>query len=120
MVVQNLCMKDMDLIKGENNMNMDDIYLAKENMEKALKTIEKEDLVNKPSHYNRDNAMEAIDEMILVFGKHVVMDFCLCNVWKYRYRAADKNGEEDLRKSDFYIAKYKELNDAINKYEQKK
>ena len=106
-------MKDMDLIKGENNMNMDDIYLAKENMEKALKTIEKEDLVNKPSHYNRDNAMEAIDEMILVFGKHVVMDFCLCNVWKYRYRAMDKGNAQDIAKSDYYMKKYKQLRDEL-------
>ena len=107
-------MKDMDLIKGENNMNMDDIYLAKEHMEQALKTVEnKQDLVNKPPHYNRDNAMESIDEMILVFGKHVVMDFCLCNVWKYRYRAMDKGGAQDIAKSDWYMKIYKQLKDEL-------
>ena len=53
--------------------------------------------------------MECIDEMILVFGKEAVKHFCLCNAWKYRYRAADKNGEEDLKKSDWYLSKYKEL-----------
>ena len=67
------------------------------------------DTVSHPKHYNRENAMECIDEMLLVFGKKVVKDFCLCNAWKYRYRAADKNGEEDLKKSDWYINKYKEL-----------
>ena len=67
------------------------------------------DKVNHPQHYNRKNAMECIDEMILVFGEEAVKHFCLCNAWKYRYRAADKNGEEDLKKSDWYLKKYKEL-----------
>lgn len=65
--------------------------------------------VNHPKHYNREGGMECIDEMILVFGKEAVKHFCLCNAWKYRYRAADKNGEEDLKKSDWYLSKYKEL-----------
>ena len=65
--------------------------------------------VNHPTHYNREGGMECIDEMVLIFGKEAVMYFCLCNAWKYRYRAADKNGVEDLKKSDWYLAKYKEL-----------
>ncbi len=65
--------------------------------------------VEHPKHYNRDGGMECIDEMVEVFGKEAVMHFCLCNVGKYRYRAADKNGEEDLKKSDFYMRKYLEL-----------
>lgn len=67
------------------------------------------DIVNHPKHYCRENGMESIDEMVLVFGVEAVKHFCLCNVWKYRYRAADKNGEEDLKKSDWYMRKYKEL-----------
>lgn len=67
------------------------------------------DMVNHPQHYNRDGAMDCIDEMIAVFGKDIVACFCLCNVWKYRYRASDKGHEEDLSKSDYYMAKYKEL-----------
>ena len=67
------------------------------------------DMVNHPAHYNRDGAIECIDEMITVFGKDIVACFCLCNVWKYRYRASDKGHEEDLSKSDYYMAKYKEL-----------
>ena len=62
-----------------------------------------------PKHYRRDGGIESIDEMEMVFGTEAVMHFCLCNVWKYRYRAADKNGEEDLRKSDWYMKKYCEL-----------
>jgi hypothetical protein len=66
------------------------------------------DSVNHPSHYC-NGGMECIDEMILVFGETTVADFCLCNVWKYRKRALHKNGEEDLKKADWYMNKYKEL-----------
>lgn len=76
---------------------------------KELKAYDEVDMVNHPAHYNRDGAMECIDEMITVFGKDIVACFCLCNVWKYRYRASDKGHEEDLSKSDYYMAKYKEL-----------
>ena len=69
------------------------------------------DNVNHPQHYCRAGAMQCIDEMILIFGKEAVKHFCLCNAWKYRARAINKNGVEDLKKSDWYIAKYKELND---------
>lgn len=65
--------------------------------------------VDHPNHYNRDGAMECIDEMVLIFGNEAVKHFCLCNSWKYRYRSSSKNGEEDLKKSDWYIRKYKEL-----------
>ena len=70
---------------------------------------EKYDVVNKPKHDNREGGFESIEEMEIVFVTEAVMNFCLCNAWKYRYRAADKNGEEDLRKSDWYMKKYCEL-----------
>lgn len=70
---------------------------------------EEHDNVSRPAHYTREGAMECIDEMLLVFGTAAVKDFCLLNAWKYRYRAAKKNGDEDMRKSDWYMAKYKEL-----------
>lgn len=70
-----------------------------------------EDIVNHPNHYTH-GGMECIDEMIMVFGKQTVMHFCLCNAWKYRYRAVYKNGEEDMKKSHWYMAKYKELRDG--------
>ena len=77
-------------------------------------SIEEEDNVNHPKHYCRNNAMECIDEMKLIFGIEATMNFCKCNAWKYRYRAADKNGSEDIAKSDWYITKYKELKDEID------
>ena len=66
------------------------------------------DMVNHPPHYTQDG-IECIDEMIMVFGEETVMDFCLCNVWKYRKRALHKNGQEDLDKANWYMKKYKEL-----------
>lgn len=67
------------------------------------------DVINKPNHYCREDAMECIEEMEMIFGKEVVKHFCLCNIWKYRYRSAAKNGEEDIKKSDRYVQIYKEL-----------
>ena len=76
---------------------------------------ENKEMVNHPAHYKRDGAMECIDEMLLLFGKEEVMSFCKLNAWKYRYRAMDKNGQEDINKSDYYIKKYKELKDEMDK-----
>lgn len=67
------------------------------------------DSVNHPSHYCQEGSMECIDEMLAIFGTDAVKAFCLCNVWKYRKRAVFKNGEEDLKKSDWYLKKYLEL-----------
>lgn len=86
-----------------------DIY--KEPLE-SIKKLAGEEHVDHPSHYNRPNSMECIDEMVLIFGREATMNFCLLNSWKYRYRAADKNGAEDIAKSDWYIAKYKELKES--------
>lgn len=69
---------------------------------------EVEDVVNHPNHYT-NGGMECIDEMVMVFGKEAVMHFCVLNAWKYRRRALFKNGEQDIEKSHWYIAKYKEL-----------
>lgn len=67
------------------------------------------DNVNRPAHYTREGAMETIDEMELLFGIQETKVFCKLNAWKYRARAMYKNGEEDIKKSDWYINKYKEL-----------
>ena len=67
-----------------------------------------DDKVNHPTHYT-NGGMECIDEMILVFGKQFTAYFCLGNVWKYRYRALSKNGQEDIDKANWYMKKYKEL-----------
>ena len=77
---------------------------------------ENKEMVNHPAHYKRDGAMECIDEMLLLFGKKEVMSFCKLNAWKYRYRAMDKNGQEDINKSDYYIRMYKDLENEMENY----
>ena len=41
------------------------------------KGISEYDVVNKPRHYNRDGAMECIDEMILLFGPAETASYCI-------------------------------------------
>ena len=67
------------------------------------------DYVNSPPHYNREGAMETIEEMEVLFGANATFDFCRLNAWKYRARANAKNGQEDMEKSDWYIRKAAEL-----------
>lgn len=66
------------------------------------------DPVNHPIHYT-SSGMECIDEMLLLFGVKKTLAFCLLNSWKYRKRAMYKNGEEDMKKSDWYAKKYAEI-----------
>lgn len=75
------------------------------------------DNVNHPKHYCREGGMECLEEMELVFGTDAVRTFCLLNAWKYRYRAADKNGVQDLKKSDWYMRKYRELAPAADPHD---
>ena len=67
------------------------------------------DNVNHPAHYNREGAMECIREMVVVFGYEATINFCKLNAWKYRYRASEKNGAEDMAKSDWYVKMVEEL-----------
>ena len=67
------------------------------------------DNINHPKHYNREGAAECLDEFIAIYGIEAAKHACLFNIHKYRYRAADKKGLEDLKKSDWYFKKYVEL-----------
>lgn len=65
--------------------------------------------VDHPDHYNF-STYETYQEMLKVFGKATVREFCLCNVWKYRARAPYKgNAERDMEKADWYMQRYMEL-----------
>lgn len=66
------------------------------------------DPVNRPEHY-ANTKVECIDAMEEVFGIEAVKHFCLCNAFKYHWRAKDKNGAEDLEKADWYMRRFKEL-----------
>lgn len=61
--------------------------------------------VNHPSHYCQPGKKECIVEMEEKFGAYAVYNFCLCNAYKYRYRAGEKDGnpqEQDLKKAEWY------------------
>lgn len=66
------------------------------------------DNVNHPEHYQGKN--ECIDVMIAMFGVEAVKHFCMCNAYKYRFRADKKNGSEDIAKAEWYESKLIELN----------
>lgn len=67
------------------------------------------DNVNHPAYYEREDAIECIDEMEMVFGVEDTMSYCKLRAWALRYRATANNGQEDIKKSDCYMRKYKEL-----------
>lgn len=69
--------------------------------------------VNNPEHYNQ-HAIGCIDEMVILFGKEAVINFCICNAWKYRERAPlYGTPEQDNEKADWYLKKARELQDPI-------
>lgn len=69
----------------------------------------KPDMVNHPPHYCQKDGLECIDVMQLMFGKKAVIDYCRCNIFKYRFRAEHKNGDEDIKKAQWYENKLNEL-----------
>lgn len=66
------------------------------------------DNVNHPAHYEAGK-FECIDVMKETQGIEATMNFCVCNALKYIYRHRNKNGVEDIKKADWYLKKYIEL-----------
>jgi hypothetical protein len=61
--------------------------------------------VNHPSHYQGD--YECIDLMREIYGDEAVRHFCICNAYKYRFRAGKKQGataQSDIAKAEWYEA----------------
>ncbi len=80
----------------------DPLITIDEIMEEIIaKCVEKpEEAVQHPKHYQGKH--ECIEVMRSMFGDAAVMNFCKCNIFKYRFRASDKNGTEDIRKAEWY------------------
>ena len=66
------------------------------------------DVVDNPKHYT-DSSIECIDAMEAAYGTEAVKWFCICNAFKYQWRFNKKNGTEDLKKAQWYVNKYMEL-----------
>lgn len=77
-------------------------------------TEKKNDPVNHPSHY-ADGKYECIDVMREVFGEEELKIYCKINAFKYLYRANRKNGDEDVRKANWYLTYLN--NNLMNKKE---
>lgn len=78
--------------------------------EKVSKELDKEkDNVNHPSHYADVCSLECIDVMEAVFGPEVVFDYAIVNAFKYLWRYKNKNGQEDIRKAEWYLDKAHDL-----------
>ena len=93
---------------------MIEVTVPRPKIEKVTNPEPEYDMVSRPRHYNREGAIECIDEMVLVFGEEATANFCLLNCWKYRYRSGMKdNGFADIEKSDWYMRKYKELKEKL-------
>ena len=74
------------------------------------------DNVNHPSHYT--GRYECIDVMQDIFGNEATDNFCLCNAFKYIWRANKKNGLEDVKKAVWYLNKYiEEAENGVSKGE---
>jgi len=72
------------------------------------------DPVERPQHY-ASTSVECIDMMIETQGEEAVIDFCICNAFKYLWRHRGKNGDEDVRKANWYLNKAVELMDKYEK-----
>ena len=86
------------------------IYLSEpENDAKESTMPKKNDNVNHPSHYET-NGIECIDAMVASQGAECVMNYCLCNAFKYIWRCQHKGKRvEDIQKAVWYLNKWQEL-----------
>lgn len=66
------------------------------------------DAVSKPKHY-ASTSIECIDAMRETQGDEAVKAFCVCNAFKYLWRHNEKNGDEDIKKANWYLNKAVEL-----------
>lgn len=82
-----------------------------------IRMIEQPDLVNEPPHYKQGRT-EVFDQMLKLFGKEAVMNYCEINAFKYRMRAGYKsNIEEDIKKAMWYDSKLKELMNEVGRHD---
>ena len=74
----------------------------------------KEDVVNKPKHYNQ-GGIECIDAIEAMLTHEEFVGYLRGNSLKYRWRFRYKNGKEDLLKAKWYENKlFKILEEKID------
>lgn len=97
--------EEYNKLKHRNGFEFCDEATAERKMEvdaevKIPETENTKEAVNHPEHYQGPN--ECIDVMRALFGDAAVMNFCKCNAFKYRFRSGMKNGQEDIKKAEWY------------------
>lgn len=93
---------DNVICDGQKNLSFEDNEIHCESFTPAA------DPINHPRHYE-SGQYECFDVMIETQGKDAVMDFCICNAFKYIYRFRNKGGDEDIKKANWYLSRYLEL-----------
>lgn len=94
-------------MKQEHEITLQELY-------DEPKKVDNHDPVNHPSHYTSSPARcSACHHPIECIDVTRHMNFNIGNVVKYLWRAASKNGLEDLKKARWY------LEDVINELEKK-
>ena len=63
-----------------------------------------EDVVNKPSHYNQ-SGIECIDAIKAALTPAEFRGYIKGNLIKYTWREQYKNGDQDLKKAQWYLNK---------------
>lgn len=98
---------------------MESQELVGKSMKEYLESLQVEsDMVNSPRHYTR-GSMETIDYMEFLFGTEALATYCMINSFKYRDRAPYKGkNEEDLKKCEWYVNKYNELENKLGTPEE--
>lgn len=99
---QNAWREAVDLIeKHEKPKGLIDVIGEWEDIKKSMATVD--DNVNHPNHYQGD--IETIDYIKDKLTDEEFRGFVKGNVLKYVSREGLKNGDEDLKKSDWYLNK---------------
>lgn len=80
----------------EDNKIKDKALIDKLNKDKDY------DSVNNPYHYT-SGKYECIEVMRDTFGDEKLKAWCILNAFKYLFRCYKKNGDEDLKKANFYL-----------------
>lgn len=63
-----------------------------------------QDNVNSPAHYTSNGGIECIDYIKSILSKEEYIGYLRGNITKYLHRWRNKNGLEDLKKSQWYQA----------------
>lgn len=69
------------------------------------------DPVNHPAHYT-GASVECIQAMIETQGAEAVQAYCICNAFKYLWRHRAKGQLEDVKKAQWYLNKFIEIEEG--------